>query len=37
MQILQTFPFDTAPRFLVRDRDGIYGDEVVRTLEILGI
>ena len=37
LQILQAFPFDTSPRFLIRDRDGIYGDEVVRTLENLGI
>ena len=25
-QIVQAFPWDTAPRYLLRDRDGIYGD-----------
>ena len=25
-QLVQAFPFETAPRYLVRDRDGIYGD-----------
>jgi len=25
-QIVEAFPFDDAPRFLIRDRDGIYGD-----------
>ncbi len=24
-QIVEAFPYDTAPRFLIRDRDGIYG------------
>jgi transposase InsO family protein len=36
-QILQAFPKGVAPRFLVRDRDGIYGDRFRRTLEALGI
>jgi len=36
-QLVQAFPEETAPRFLVRDRDGIYGDRVRRTLEVLGI
>jgi len=36
-QIIQAFPFDDAPRFLVRDRDRIYGAEVETTLELLGI
>jgi len=26
-QILQAFPWDTAPRYLIRDRDGVYGEE----------
>ena len=26
-QIVQTFPWETAPRYLLRDRDGIYGAE----------
>ena len=37
MQLYQAFPFDEAPRFLVRDRDGIYGYEVKRALENMGI
>jgi len=36
-QLVQAFPEERAPRFLVRDRDGIYGDRVRRTLEVLGI
>ncbi len=36
-QLVQAFPFDTAPRFIIRDRDSIYGDEVVETLSILDI
>jgi transposase InsO family protein len=36
-QIVQAFPFDTAPRFLVWDRDAIYGDKVVDTLRTIGI
>ncbi len=31
-QLRQAFPFETAPRYLIRDRDGIYGDEVRRCL-----
>jgi len=37
LQLYQAFPFDTAPRFLVRDRDGVYGDEVKRALDNMGI
>ena len=36
-QIVQAFPFDTAPRFLIRDRDAIYGAEVVDTLRAIGV
>jgi hypothetical protein len=25
-QIIDAFPYDEAPRFLIRDRDGIYGE-----------
>ena len=25
-QVIEAFPWDTAPRFLLRDRDSIYGD-----------
>jgi transposase InsO family protein len=35
-QLREAFPFDTAPRYLIRDRDGIYGDEVRRCLHDLG-
>jgi transposase InsO family protein len=36
-QLREAWPWDTAPRFLVRDRDGIYGStfrRVARTMEI---
>jgi transposase InsO family protein len=36
-QLREAFPFETAPRYLIRDRDGIYGDEVRRCLESLHI
>jgi hypothetical protein len=36
-QLRQAFPFETAPRYLIRDRDAIYGDEVRRCLTSLGI
>jgi len=36
-QLYQAFPFDTAPRFLVRDRDRIYGDEVQQAIENMRI
>jgi len=35
--LIQAFPFDSAPRYLIRDRDGIYGELVTDTLKILGI
>lgn len=34
---MQAFPEDTAPRFLVRDRDKVYGERFRRTMEVLGI
>ena len=37
LQIVQAFPWDTAPRFILRDRDSIYGEEVQRTFSNLGI
>jgi len=37
LQVLQAFPFDSAPRFLIRDRDEIYGNEVQETMNTLGI
>jgi len=36
-QLVQAFPEETAPRFLVRDRDRIYGDRFRRVLELLGV
>ena len=36
-QIVEAFPFDTAPSYLVRDGDGIYGERVKRRIESLGI
>ena len=36
-QIVEAFPFDAAPRYLLRDGDGIYGDRVKRRLASLGI
>jgi transposase InsO family protein len=36
-QIIEAFPEDTAPRFLLRDRDQIYGEEFRRRVESMGI
>ena len=36
-QIVEAFPFDTAPRYLLHDRDRIYGDAVQRRIESLSI
>ena len=36
-QIRNAFPWDTAPRFLLRDRDGTYGDECRACLDAMGI
>lgn len=36
-QLREAFPFDQAPRYLIRDRDGAYGEEVRRCLRSLGI
>ncbi len=36
-QLVEAFPFDTAPRYLLRDGDGVYGDKVRRRIESLGI
>ena len=36
-QLLEAFPWDTAPRFLLRDRDSIFGAEFVRQLTAMGI
>ncbi len=36
-QLIQAFPWDTAPRFLLRDRDAIYASEFLRSVNTLGI
>jgi transposase InsO family protein len=37
LQLIQAFPFDTAPLYLIRDRDSVYGPKVIDTLDILDI
>ncbi len=36
-QFIEAFPFDSAPRYLIRDGDGIYGERVRQRIESLGI
>jgi len=36
-QIIDTFPYEEAPRFLIRDRDGIYGNYFNNRIESMGI
>ena len=36
-QIIEAFPDDSAPRFLLRDRDTIYGEEFARRIKRMGI
>jgi transposase InsO family protein len=36
-QVTEAFPWDTAPRYLIRDRDAVYGHVVRRRLRALGI
>jgi len=36
-QIVEAFPFDTAPRFLLRDRDGVYGEYFRHRVEHMGM
>jgi transposase InsO family protein len=36
-QIIEAFPWDTAPRYLLRDRDGTYGIEFLRRVDAMGI
>ena len=35
-QIVEAFPWDTAPRYLLRDRDGVYGHDFRRRVAGLG-
>jgi len=36
-QVVEAFPWDTAPRFLLRDRDGIYGADFRGRVKSMGI
>ncbi len=36
-QIVEAFPWDTAPRYLLRDRDSIYGCEFTSHVDHMGI
>jgi transposase InsO family protein len=36
-QLTEAFPWDVAPRYLIRDQDGIYGVALRRRLEAMGI
>ena len=36
-QITEAFPWNEAPRYLIRDRDRIYGSVVMRRLRAMGI
>jgi putative transposase len=35
--MLEAFPFDTAPRYLLRDRDRVYGQEFRKQVAIMNI
>ena len=37
LQIVQAFPWDTAPRYLLRDRDCTYGKDFVSRVRSMGI
>ena len=36
-QLREAWPWDTAPRFVIRDRDGIYGSDPRRTAQQMGV
>jgi hypothetical protein len=36
-QIFEAYPWVTAPRFLIRDRDGLYGNDFVHRVSSMGI
>lgn len=36
-QLNEAFPFGETPRFIIRDRDGIFGEDVQNRLKVLGI
>jgi len=35
--IREAWPWDSAPRFVIRDRDGIYGPDVQTTMRAMGL
>ena len=36
-QIIEAFPYDTAPKYLIRDNDSIYGDDFKNRIKSMGI
>ncbi len=36
-QLREAFPYDTAPKYLIHDRDAIFNAEVMETIETLGV
>jgi transposase InsO family protein len=36
-QLTEAFPWDNVPRYLLRDRDGIYGEEFATRVQAMGI
>lgn len=36
-QIVNAFPYDSAPKYMIRDRDNIYGDDFVRKVRAMHI
>jgi len=36
-QLIEAFPWDSAPRYLLRDRDGTYGEKFCETAKWMGI
>ena len=36
-QLRETFPWETAPRYLLRDRDQIFGTDFVKPVKAMGI
>ena len=36
-QIVEAFPWDTAPKYLLRDRDGKFGEAFIRRVDSVGI
>jgi transposase InsO family protein len=36
-QLREAFPWETAPRYLLRDRDGIFGPDFVKQVRAMGI